>query len=142
MSRWLRLAMQTAFGLALLWLWLRTVSLPEIVTHARVHNWWAVAFMVVLFLFTSVVRARRWLLLLLGVVRVRRRHDEERQDIDDDDADDQRDPPRGQPTLCWRCGAVRDRFGRDLVARQDPSTVRVRDVAAAPCLAVPVRTAT
>jgi len=74
MSRWLRLALQTAFGLALLWLWLRTVSLPEIVTHARVHNWWAVAFMVVLFLFTSVVRARRWLLLLrplapVGMVR-------------------------------------------------------------------------
>src|SRR5439155_23062722 len=29
-NRWLRLGLQTAFGLALLWLWLRTVSLPEV----------------------------------------------------------------------------------------------------------------
>src|SRR5881398_1670017 len=74
MNRWARLGLQTAFGLALLYLWLRTVSLPEIAAHARVHSWWAVAFMVVLFLFTSVVRARRWLLLLrplapVGMVR-------------------------------------------------------------------------
>ena len=74
MNRWLRLAIQTAFGLALLWLWLRTVSLPEILAHARVHNWWAVALMLVLFLLTSAIRARRWLLLLrplapVGMVR-------------------------------------------------------------------------
>src|SRR5439155_1419210 len=30
MNRWVRLGLQTAFGLALLWLWLRTVSLPEV----------------------------------------------------------------------------------------------------------------
>ena len=74
MNRWVRLGLQTAFGLALLWLWLRTVSLPEIVAHARVHNWWAVVAMVLLFLITSVIRARRWLLLLrplapVGMVR-------------------------------------------------------------------------
>src|SRR2546423_1946486 len=74
MNRWIRLGLQTAFGLLLLWLWLRTVSLPEIVAHARVHNWWAVALMVVLFLVTSLIRARRWLLLLrplapVGMVR-------------------------------------------------------------------------
>src|SRR5579864_8341378 len=74
MNRWLRLALQTGFGLALLWLWLRTVSLPEVVSHARVHSWWPVALMVVLFLVTSVIRARRWLMLLrplapVGMVR-------------------------------------------------------------------------
>ncbi|HKW59131.1 MAG TPA: lysylphosphatidylglycerol synthase domain-containing protein, partial [Candidatus Dormibacteraeota bacterium] len=74
MNRWVRLALQTAFGLALLWLWLRTVSLPEILSHARVQQWWAVALMVALFGVTSVLRARRWLILLrplapVGIVR-------------------------------------------------------------------------
>ena len=74
MNRWIRLGLQTAVGVALLWLWLRTVSLPEVFAHARVHNWWAVALMIVLFLLTSVIRARRWLLLLrplapVGMVR-------------------------------------------------------------------------
>ena len=74
MNRWVRLALQTAFGLALLWLWLRTVSLPEVLSHARVHSWVAVVLMLLLFLVTSVIRARRWLLLLrplapVGMVR-------------------------------------------------------------------------
>ncbi len=69
-KRWLRLGLQTAFGLVLLWLWLRTVSLPEIAAHARVHSWWAVAAMVLLFLITSVIRARRWLLLLRPLAQV------------------------------------------------------------------------
>src|SRR5215469_2823286 len=74
MSRWLRLGLQTAFGLALLWLWLRTVSLPEVLAHARVQSWWAVVAMVVLFLLTSTIRARRWQWLLrslapVGIVR-------------------------------------------------------------------------
>ncbi len=74
MNRWLRLGLQTALGLALLWLWLRTVSLPEILSHARVHNWWVVAVMLLLALTTSVIRARRWLILLrplapVGMVR-------------------------------------------------------------------------
>jgi len=74
MNRWVRLGLQTAFGLALLWLWLRTVSLPEIAAHARVQSWWAVALMIALSLLTSVIRARRWLLLLrplapVGMVR-------------------------------------------------------------------------
>jgi glycosyltransferase 2 family protein len=74
MNRWIRLGLQTAFGLALLWLWLRTVSLPEVAGHARVQSWWAVALMIALFLLTSVIRARRWLLLLrplapVGMVR-------------------------------------------------------------------------
>ncbi len=74
MNRWIRLGLQTAFGLALLWLWLRTVSLTEVISHARVHSWAAVVLMIVLFLATSVIRARRWLLLLrplapVGMVR-------------------------------------------------------------------------
>ena len=74
MKRWLRLALQTAFGLALLWLWLRTVSLSEVASHAQVRSWAPVALMIVLFLLTSVIRARRWLLLLrplapVGMVR-------------------------------------------------------------------------
>jgi glycosyltransferase involved in cell wall biosynthesis/uncharacterized membrane protein YbhN (UPF0104 family) len=73
-NRWLRLALQTAFGLVLLWLWLRTVSLPEVLSHARVHNWWPVFLMVVLALLTTMIRARRWLMLLrplapVGMVR-------------------------------------------------------------------------
>src|SRR5260370_33225185 len=64
MNRWLRLGLQTAFGLGLLVLWLRTVSLPEILSHARVHSWWPVALLVVLSLVTSLIRARRWLILL------------------------------------------------------------------------------
>jgi glycosyltransferase 2 family protein len=74
MSRWIRLGLQTLFGAALLWLWLRTVSLPEVVAHARVSSWWAVALMLGLSIVTSVIRARRWLLLLrplapVGMVR-------------------------------------------------------------------------
>ncbi len=60
MKRWLRLGLQTAFGLFLLWLWLRTVSLPEVASHARVQSWPAVVLMIALFLVTSVIRARRW----------------------------------------------------------------------------------
>lgn len=70
----MRLGLQTAFGLLLLWLWLRTVSLPEVLSHARVHSWLAVLVMIFLSLVTSVIRARRWLLLLrplapVGMVR-------------------------------------------------------------------------
>ena len=70
MSRWVRLGIQTAIGLLLLWLWLRTVSLSDVVSHARVHNWWPVALMVILFIVTSVIRARRWLLLLRSLAPV------------------------------------------------------------------------
>jgi len=73
-NRWLRLALQTAIGLALLWLWLRTVSLTDVLSHARVHSWAPVVLMIALFLLTSLIRARRWLLLLrplapVGMVR-------------------------------------------------------------------------
>jgi glycosyltransferase involved in cell wall biosynthesis/uncharacterized membrane protein YbhN (UPF0104 family) len=73
-NRWIRLGVQTAVGLVLLWLWLRTVSLPEILAHAHVRNWWAVVLMVALALVTSTLRARRWLILLrplapVGMVR-------------------------------------------------------------------------
>jgi glycosyltransferase involved in cell wall biosynthesis/uncharacterized membrane protein YbhN (UPF0104 family) len=66
--------MQTAIGLLLLWLWLRTVSLPEVASHARVQSWPAVGLMLALFVVTSSIRARRWLLLLrplapVGMVR-------------------------------------------------------------------------
>ena len=74
MNRWVRSGLQTAFALALLVLWLRTVSLGEVLNHARVHSWLAVLLMLVLFLVTSLIRARRWLLLLrplapVGMVR-------------------------------------------------------------------------
>jgi len=74
MKRWIRLGLQTVFGLFLLWLWLRTVSLPEVASHARVLSWPAVVLMVCLFLVTALIRARRWLLLLrplapVGMVR-------------------------------------------------------------------------
>src|ERR1700686_1967808 len=74
MNRWFRLALQTAIGLVLLWLWFRTVSLTDVISHARVQNWAAVVVMIALFLLTSVIRARRWLLLLrplapVGMVR-------------------------------------------------------------------------
>jgi uncharacterized protein (TIRG00374 family) len=73
-NRWLRLGLQTAIGLVLLWLWLRTVSLTDVISHARVHSWAAVVAMIALFLLTSAIRARRWLLLLrplapVGMVR-------------------------------------------------------------------------
>lgn len=74
MKSWIRGLLQTAFALVLLVLWLRTVSLGEVLGHARVHNWLAVVLMVVLFFVTSLIRARRWLLLLrplapVGMVR-------------------------------------------------------------------------
>jgi glycosyltransferase 2 family protein len=73
-NRWLRLALQTAVGVVLLWLWLRTVSLSDVISHARVHSWGAVVLMIVLALVTTLIRARRWLLLLrplapVGMVR-------------------------------------------------------------------------
>src|SRR5258708_9931689 len=64
MNRWLRLGLQTAFGLGLVVRGLRTGALPETLSHARVHSWWPVALMVVLSLVTSLIRARRWLILL------------------------------------------------------------------------------
>ena len=74
MNRWLRLALQTAVGVVLLWLWLRTVSLTDVISHARVHSWGAVVLMIALALVTTLIRARRWLLLLrplapVGMVR-------------------------------------------------------------------------
>jgi len=74
MNRWVRGGLQTAVALALLVLWLRTVSLGEVLNHARVHSWLAVVLMLLLFLVTSLIRARRWLLLLrplapVGMVR-------------------------------------------------------------------------
>src|SRR5438445_209149 len=74
MNRWVRGGLQTAFALALLVLWLRTVSLGDVLNNARVHSWLAVVLMLFLFLVTSLIRARRWLLLLrplapVGMVR-------------------------------------------------------------------------
>src|SRR5258708_11745939 len=74
MNRWLRGILQTAVALALLFLWLRTVSLGEVLKHATVRNWAAVILMIVLAFVTSLIRARRWLLLLrplapVGMVR-------------------------------------------------------------------------
>src|SRR5260370_2447455 len=74
MNRWLRGILETAVALARLVLWLRTVSLGEVLKHARVRNWAAVILMIVLAFVTSLIRARRWLLLLrplapVGMVR-------------------------------------------------------------------------
>src|SRR6266849_3386415 len=74
MKNWIRGLLQTAVALVLLALWLRTVSPGQVLNHARVHNWAAVALMLILFLVTSLIRARRWLLLLrplapVGMVR-------------------------------------------------------------------------
>ena len=74
MNKWIRAGLQTAFALALLVLWLRTVSLGEVLGHARVRNWAAVLLMLLLFFITSLLRARRWLVLLrplapVGMVR-------------------------------------------------------------------------
>jgi len=74
MNRWIRLALQTAFGLGLLYLWLRTVSLADVLGHMRAEAWWPIPVMIGLSLVTSVIRARRWLLLLrplapVGMIR-------------------------------------------------------------------------
>src|SRR3989442_7726869 len=70
MNRWLRGILQTAFAVALLVLWLRTVSLSEVLSHATVRNWAAVVLMIALAFVTSLIRARRWLLLLRPLARV------------------------------------------------------------------------
>src|SRR5256712_13659431 len=74
MNRWLRGIWQPAFAVARLGLWLRTVSLSEVLSHATVRNWAAVVLMIALAFVTSLIRARRWLLLLrplapVGMVR-------------------------------------------------------------------------
>src|SRR3989440_7055266 len=66
----LRALLQTVFALALLVLWLRTVSLGEVLSHARVQSWGAVLLMLVLFFVTSLIRARRWLVLLRPIAPV------------------------------------------------------------------------
>src|SRR5260370_39533429 len=70
MNRWVRLGLQTAFGIALLWLWIRTVSLSDVASHIRVQRWWVLPLMVLIFLITSVMRARRWQWLLRALAPV------------------------------------------------------------------------
>src|SRR5205823_14472762 len=67
-NRWLRLGLQTAFGLALLWPWVRTVSLTDVAAHIRLQRWWVLPLMVLIFVITSVMRAPRlrWLLRSLA----------------------------------------------------------------------------
>src|SRR5260370_33001702 len=74
MTKWIRGPLQTAFAVVLVVLWLRTVSLGEVLSHATVHSSAAVILMLALFLVTSLTRARRWLVLLrppapVGMVR-------------------------------------------------------------------------
>ena len=69
-NRWVRLGIQTAFGLALLWLWVRTVSLTDVAAHIRVQRWWVLPLMVLIFVITSVMRARRWQWLLRSLAPV------------------------------------------------------------------------
>src|SRR5690349_9259788 len=69
-SRWVRLGLQTAFGIALLWLWIRTVSLADVASHIRVQRWWVLPLMVLIFVITSVMRARRWQWLLRALAPV------------------------------------------------------------------------
>src|SRR5207245_9776582 len=66
----LRALLQTVFALALLVLWLRTVSLGEVLSNARVQSWGAVLLMLALFFVTSLIRARRWLVLLQPIAPV------------------------------------------------------------------------
>jgi len=70
MNKWIRGGLQTVFALALLVLWLRTVSLGEVLSHARVQSWGAVLLMLALFFVTSLIRARRWLVLLRPIAPV------------------------------------------------------------------------
>src|SRR5216117_409121 len=69
-NRWIRLGLQTAFGLALLWLWVRTVSLTDVAAHIRIQRWWVLPLMVLIFVITSVMRARRWQWLLRSLAPV------------------------------------------------------------------------
>src|SRR3989442_6794802 len=69
-KRWLGVGIQTAFGLALLWVWVRTVSLTDVAAHIRVQRWWVLPVMVLIFVITSVMRARRWQWLLRALARV------------------------------------------------------------------------
>src|SRR6266446_5468711 len=74
MNRWVRLGLQTGVGIALLILWIRTVSLTDVASHIRVQRWWVLPLMVLIFVITSVMRARRWQWLLrplapVGMVR-------------------------------------------------------------------------
>src|SRR5438552_11131168 len=69
-NRWLRLGLQTAFGLALLWLWVRTVSLTDVAAHICIQRWWVLPLMVLIFVITSVMRARRWQWLLRSLAPV------------------------------------------------------------------------
>src|SRR5260370_41939497 len=64
MNKWIRGLLQTAFAIVLVVLWLRTVSLGEVLSHATVHSWAAGILMLALFLVTSLIRARRSLVLL------------------------------------------------------------------------------
>src|SRR5437667_7644232 len=69
-NRWLRLGLQTPFGLALLWLWVRTVSLTDVAAHILIQRWWVLPLMVLIFVITSVMRARRWQWLLRSLAPV------------------------------------------------------------------------
>src|SRR5258706_14352680 len=70
MNRWVRLGLQTAVGIALLILWIRTVSLTDVASHIRVQRWWVLPLMVLIFVITSVMRARRWQWLLRSLAPV------------------------------------------------------------------------
>src|SRR6266699_3380913 len=67
---WVRLGLQTAVGIALLILWIRTVSLTDVASHIRVQRWWVLPLMVLIFVITSVMRARRWQWLLRSLAPV------------------------------------------------------------------------
>src|SRR5260221_5386151 len=70
MNRWVRLGLQTAVGIALLILWIRTVSLTDVASNIRVQRWWVLPLMVLIFVITSVMRARRWQWLLRSLAPV------------------------------------------------------------------------
>src|SRR5258706_807989 len=70
MNRWVRLGLQTAVGIALLILWIRTVSLTDVASHIRVQRWWVLQLMLLISVITSVMRARRWQWLLRSLAPV------------------------------------------------------------------------
>src|SRR2546426_209953 len=70
MNRWVRLGLQTAVGIALLILWIRTVSLTDVASHIRVQRWWVLPLVALILSITGVRRARRWQWLLRSLAPV------------------------------------------------------------------------
>ncbi len=69
--RWLPAALRTAFGLALLGAWARTIPLDAVWQHARPHHLGPLLALAALMPLSALLRAWRWTLLLQPLARVR-----------------------------------------------------------------------